>query len=86
MAKRSAYQQRVIRDYYQNQDAIAMQKLGDLVTDLYLAEGKARVRLWKRVTTSLEKLKIPNSRVQHIVQSDNPALLADLLRELLDKS
>ncbi len=85
MPKRSPYQQRVIRDYYRNQDAIMVQRLGDLVTDLYLAEGKARVKLWKRVTTTLEKLKIPKDQVQHIVGSDNPALLANLLKELLAK-
>ena len=85
MAKRSPYQHRVIRDYYRNQDAILVQRLGDLVTDLYLAEGKARVRLWKRVTTTLEKLKIPGKQVQHIVQSDNPTLVANLLQQLLEK-
>ena len=85
MADRSPYQQRIIRDYYQNQDAIMLQKLGDLVTDLFLAEGKSRVRLWKRATTTLEKLKIPHDQIQRIVQSDNPTLLADLLKKLLDK-
>ena len=85
MAKRSPYQQRVIRDYYKNQDAMLIQRLGGLITDLYLAEGKSRVRLWKRVTTTLEKLKVPKDQVQHIVQSDNPTLLANLLKQLLDK-
>jgi len=86
MAKRSSYQQRVIRDYYKNQDSILVQRLGDLVTDLFLAEGKARVRLWSRVSTTLEKLKVPKGRIQHIVQSDNPTLLANLLKQLLDQS
>jgi hypothetical protein len=85
MAKRSSYQERIIRNYYQNQDTIMVQRLGDLVTDLYLAEGKSRVRLWKRVTTTLEKLKIPADQIQHIVQSDNPTLLANLLKQLLEK-
>ena len=85
MAKRSPYQQRVIRDYYKNQDAILMQRLGDLVTDLFLAEGKSRARLWKRVAGTLEKLKVPKHQVQHIVQSDNPSLLVNLLKQLLDK-
>src|SRR5208282_943747 len=86
MAKRSPYQDRVIRRYYQNQDQILIQRLGDLVTDLYLAEGKNRVRLWKRTVEILEKLKVPNARVQHVCQSDNPALLAELLKELLEKT
>ena len=62
-----------------------LQRLGDVVTDLYLAEGKQRARLWKRVADTLEKLKVPNARLQKIVQSDNPALVADLLKELLQK-
>ncbi len=85
MPKRSSYQQRVIRDYYQNQDAIMIQRLGEVLSDLYLAEGKQRVRIWKRVATTLQKLKIPNKQVQQIVQSDNPALVADLLKKLLDE-
>jgi len=63
-----------------------LQRLGDLVTDLYLAEGQARVRLWKRVADALEKLKTPKDRIQKIVQSDNPTLLVNLLKELLEKS
>jgi hypothetical protein len=69
----------------QNQDQILIQRLGDLVTDLYLSEGKGRVRLWKRTVEILEKLKIPNDRVQHVCQSDNPALVAEVLKELLEK-
>jgi len=85
MAKRTPYQERVIRNYYQNQDAIMVQRLGDLVGDLYLAEGKARDRLWKRAAAALEKLHIPAERIHHIVQSNNPLLLANLLKELLGK-
>jgi hypothetical protein len=85
MAKQSNYQQRVIRNYYENQGSIMLQRLGDLVTDLYLAEGQARVKLWKRVTMTLEKLKVPKDRIQHVVQSDNPTLLVNLLKELLEK-
>jgi hypothetical protein len=86
MAKTSKHQDRIIRNYYEHYDEIMLQRLGDLVTDLFLAEGKKRVQIWKRVTTSLEKLKIPPARIQHIVGSDNPALLADLLKELLEKN
>jgi hypothetical protein len=85
MAERSSYQDRIIRRYYKNQDQLLLQRLGDLVTDLYLAEGKNRARLWKRTAEILEKLKIPNVRVQHVCQSDNPALVAEVLKELLEK-
>jgi hypothetical protein len=84
MAKRSTYQDRIIRNYYQNQDAIMLQKLGDLVTDLYLAEGKAKDRLWKRLAATLKNLKIPDDQIEHIVRSDNPTLAANLLKKLLE--
>jgi len=85
MAKRSSYQQRVIKDYYQNRDAIMLQRLGEMVTDLYLAEGKRRESIWKRVAGALEKLEVPAKRIEHVVQSDNPALVAALVKELMDK-
>lgn len=86
MAERTKYQDKIIRNYYQNQDAIVLQRLGEQVTELYLAEGKARAKHWERVQASLEKLKVPASRIKHLVESDNPALVAKLLEELLAKT
>ena len=63
-----------------------LQRLGELVTDLFLAEGKAKVRLWKRVAEILEKLKIPKDQIQHLVRSDNPTLVANVLKKLLEES
>jgi hypothetical protein len=85
MAERTKYQQNIIKNYYQNQEAIGLQKLGEHVTELYLAEGKARERRWKQIVSTLEKLKLPPARIQHLVQQDNPALVAKLLEELLAK-
>ena len=86
MAKqRSNYQDRVIRNYYQNRDDIMLQRLGELVTDLFLAEGKAKTRIWKRVAEILEKLKVPKSEIEHLVRSDNPTLVANVLKKLLEK-
>ncbi len=86
MAERTRYQEKVIRNYYQNQDAILLQRLGEQVTNLYLAEGKARQKLWKTIHTSLEKLKVPASRIEQLVKQDDAALLAKLLEELLAKA
>ena len=81
----SAHQQKIIKRYYENFDAIQVQKLSELVTELYLAEGKKRQRLWKSASGILEKLKLPASRIQHIMQKDDPTLLANLLTELQAK-
>ncbi len=86
MAKqRSNYQDRVIRNYYQNHDDIMLQRLGELVTDLFLAEGKTKTRIWKRVAEILEKLKVSKSEIEHLVRSDNPTLVANVLKKLLEK-
>jgi hypothetical protein len=86
MAKRTPHQDRIIRSYYKNRDDIMLQRLGELVTDLYLAEGKARVKLWKRVTEALEKLKVSPGEIRSLVESDNPALVANTLKRLLEES
>ena len=39
MTERTRYQEKVIRNFYQNRDAIAVQRLQELVSDLYLAEA-----------------------------------------------
>jgi hypothetical protein len=76
------HQQKIIKRYYDNQDAINIQKLAELVTDLYLADGKKRQSLWKRIATAMEKLKVPAQRIQHIVEKNDPELLAALVKEL----
>jgi hypothetical protein len=86
MAQRSKYQEKIIKNYYQNQDAILLQRLSEQVTELYLAEGKARAKQWQKIRGVLEKLKVPASRIEHLVTSDNPSLLAKLVEELLAKS
>ena len=79
---RTPYQDAIIRRYYENRDDLMIQKLGDLVGDLYLSQGKARARLWKRIVAALRNLNVPESRIDHLVKSDNPEFLANLLQEL----
>ena len=85
MAERSKHQDKIIRNYYENRDAIALQRLGELVSELFLSEGKARERQWKNVVRALEKLKIPRDRIEHLVKQQNPSLVARLVEELLAK-
>jgi hypothetical protein len=82
MADFTPYQQKIIKRYYDNHDAILVQRLSELATELYLAEGKKRERLWKQVGEALAKLKFPESRINHILTKRDPALLPPLLGEL----
>lgn len=85
MEKRSKHQQSIIRNYYKNQDALALQKLSEHVSELYLAEGKARQQRWKYIVIALEKLNLAKTRIEHLRQQDDPALLAKLIEELMAK-
>ena len=83
--KYSKHQQKIIRNYYENRESISLQRLAELVTELYLAEGKARERQWKYIVGVLEKLHVPAERIEHLRKQDNPALLAKLVEELMAK-
>ncbi len=83
MANRSRHQQRIIKRYYDNREAISLQRLGELVTELFLAEGKQRAQQWKYIVAALEKLEVPPSRITHLREKDDPLLLAKLVEELM---
>jgi hypothetical protein len=79
------YQQKIIKRYYDNQGAIQQQRLAELVSELYLSEGKKRQRVWKTIASALEKLGYSKQRIEHLMKQDNPALLAELVKELEKK-
>ena len=81
----SSHQQRIIKNYYNNREAISLQRLSELVTELYLSEGKKRAKQWDYILGALEKLSIPQRRINHLQKQDDPALLANLVEELLAK-
>lgn len=81
----SAHQQKIIKRYYQNIDAISLQKLSETVTELYLAEGKKRERLWKNAAAAMEKMGVHQNRIDQIVKSNKPELLAELVQEMQGK-
>jgi len=84
--KYSKHQQQIIKNYYQNREAISLQRLSELVTELYLAQGKARERQWKYILATLKKLGISEERIEHLQKKDDPRLLAKLVEELLASS
>lgn len=85
MAKRpdlTNTQRKIVSRYYEHLDTITVQKLAESVSELYLAEGKAADRLWKRVETALAKTKASDARVRGILESRDVAALAGLVAEL----
>jgi hypothetical protein len=86
VADHTPYQRKIIERYYKNLDSIQFQRLCEMATDLYLAEGKKRDRLWARVEASLRKLEIPEARIALLLQKRDPALLVEILKEVESES
>jgi hypothetical protein len=82
MSDFTPHQQKIIKRYYDNQDTIGRQRLGELVGELYLASGKKRQQVWKQIESAMKKLNVPQVRIDHLRAKDDAALLAELLKEL----
>jgi len=88
MAKqgKTGYQQKVINRYYENLDTIMLTKLSELVTELYLAETKAKSdKLWERVHKAMVKLKVKPMIIAHIMERRSVEILAKNLSDWLEK-
>jgi hypothetical protein len=79
------YQQKIIKRYYNNQDTIQSQRLAELVSELYLSEGKKREKLWQSAATAMQKLGVPQSRIDHLLKQRKPDLVAQVVKELQGK-
>jgi hypothetical protein len=79
----SRHQQRIIKNYYRNRDAIGLQKAQEAVTELYLSEGKKRAAIWRRLAGHLEKIGLPADQIQHLVESDDPEQVANALKKFV---
>ena len=86
MAKQeySDYQKKVIQDYYKHKDTIALTRLQELVTELYLAETEAKTKkLWQQVEKALDKMKLKPAAKAHILEKQNVEILAKNLQQWL---
>ncbi|MDR1384112.1 MAG: hypothetical protein LBJ67_09740 [Planctomycetaceae bacterium] len=81
----SPYQEKLIKNYYRNRELLMWQKLSDLISELYLAEGKKRVSLWKRVATTMKNLGMSSEKIEYVVSTDNPAILAQIVQKNVNK-
>ena len=81
MTERTPYQDKIIKRYYENKDAIMYQKLSEMVTELYLAEGKKRLSIWKRAAKALENMGVPADKAAQLAAKDDPVLLAKFLEK-----
>ena len=82
MAEYSNYQKKVIRRFYENREQGDEQRLAELVTNLYLSSGKKLEKLWEQARETMLRLKVPQKRVDHLLTAKDPALIAEVVKEL----
>ena len=79
----SSGQKKIIDRYYQQRDTIAITKLQELVSELYLADTPAKAeRLWKRVESHLKPAGANEARARAVLGSRDVKALAELVNGL----
>ena len=77
------YQQKVIRRFYENKDLRLMQKLGELVSNLYIETNeKKRESGWKRIKEILIDLKVHPHEVEFLTKDKNLTVISKKLAEM----
>ena len=79
----SAYQSEVISRYYSNMNVIMLQKLSELVSELYLADDAKKEKLWQRVQKAMSNLKVKEGLARHIMEKKDVEILAKNLQDWL---
>ncbi|MEO8754002.1 MAG: hypothetical protein ABI624_15130 [Casimicrobiaceae bacterium] len=85
MAKRdyTPHQQGIIKRFYEHRDTLAVQRLGELVSDLYVETSEAKItRAWKNVHKQMLAAGVHSHQAQSIVADRDLGALARLLAEL----
>lgn len=78
----SKYQKKVIQRYYDNRPALDEQRLAELATELYLAPDKKKPKLWESAKEIMERLGTPASRVEHVMKTNDPAQVAEVVKDV----
>ena len=84
MAERnfSDHQKKIISRFYDNRDQMDEERLSELVANLYLSSGKKRANYWVTAREIMTRLEVPESRIEHILKTDDPAILAEVVQEI----
>ena len=77
------FQQKVIRRFYENKDLRLIQKLGELVSNLYIETNeKKRESGWKRIKEILIDLKVHPHEVEFLTKDKNLTVISKKLAEM----
>jgi hypothetical protein len=77
------YQQKAIKNFYDNKDLRLVQKLGELVSNLYLeTNDKKKETGWKKIKKMLTDLKVHPGEVEFLTKDKTLSLISKKLDEI----
>ncbi len=79
----SQYQKKVIKGFYDNKDTRLVQKLGELVSNLYLETNEKKVETgWKKIKKMLTDLNVHPGEVEYLTKDKSLSMISKKLNEL----
>jgi hypothetical protein len=79
----SRHQKGIVNRYYEHMDTIQLQRLSEMVSDLYLADSPKKVeQLWKRAESALTKALPRDPEVREVLASRDVEKLARVVSRL----
>jgi hypothetical protein len=77
------YQKKVIRNFYDNKDLRLVQKLGELVSNLYIETSEKKKETgWKRIKKMLTDLKVHPGEVEYLTKDKDLSKISKKLDEV----
>lgn len=76
----SRHQQGIVKRYYDNRDTIMLNKLSEIISDLYLADtpGKKK-KLWESAKKAMGNLGVDPGRIEEIAREEDVKGLAEFV-------
>ncbi len=85
MTEYSPFQKKLIERYYDHRDDIMLNRLQEIISELYLAQTDAkRGKLWSRAEKAMLALKVPQGLMEHILAARNVEVLARNVRDWIE--
>ncbi len=79
----TGYQKKVIKNFYENKDIRLIQKLGELVSNLYVETSEKKKETgWKKIKKMHTDLKVHSHEVEYLTKDKNLSMISKKLAEL----
>ena len=79
----SQYQKKVIKSFYDNKEIRLVQKLGELVSNLYLETNERKIETgWKKIKKMLTDINVHPGEVEYLTKDKTLSKISKKLDEL----